>query len=210
MAVPRSSKTKEEVVRDFRTSAILEAARRVIGEIGYEGASMERIAQEAGIAKGTTYLYFKNKEALLVATFERGFEQFMARTRAATEAAPTHAGKVRGLVRAFFEHTEENQAFYQALYGRPDVGPDGESAASEEIRKEIEAYEQFVAGLLDRAIRDGEFRAVDPTRCGRFLTELLRGVVATQLRGRGTIEVGAEIEAVLDFFFYGVAKGVAQ
>ena len=41
-------RTKEEVVKDFRTGEIVQAARRVIGELGFADASMERIAQEAG------------------------------------------------------------------------------------------------------------------------------------------------------------------
>ena len=51
-----AAKTKDEVVKDFRTGEIVRAARRVIGELGFDEASMERIAHEAGVAKGTIYL----------------------------------------------------------------------------------------------------------------------------------------------------------
>jgi TetR/AcrR family fatty acid metabolism transcriptional regulator len=210
---PRGARTKEEVVKDFRTAEILDAARRVITELGYEGASMERIAQEAGIAKGTTYLYFRNKETLLCAVFEQGFEQLMQRARELVAAAPTHTERVRAMVRAFLEFTGENVPFWQALQNRPDLGPQGDSEASMLIRKQIEQYEQFVAGVIERAIAAGELRRVDPLRCGCYLTDVMRGVVFKRMHApRPPAPVGGDIdgdvEALVDFFFYGV-KGHA-
>ena len=56
MATPHTSRTKEEVLKDFRTAEILDAARRVIGELGYADASMERIAQRmAGLGTETAF-----------------------------------------------------------------------------------------------------------------------------------------------------------
>ena len=81
-----ATKTKDEVVKDFRTGEIVRAARRVIGELGFDEASMERIAHEAGIAKGTIYLYFRNKEELLAHVAEHGFRELMERARLATRA----------------------------------------------------------------------------------------------------------------------------
>ena len=74
MPLERRAVTKEEVVKDFRTGEIANAARRVIGELGYPEASMERIAQEAGVSKGTLYLYYRNKRALLLTAIEHSFE----------------------------------------------------------------------------------------------------------------------------------------
>lgn len=210
MDTPQTPKTKDEVVKDFRTREILEAARRVIAELGYAGASTERIAQEAGISKGTIYLYFKNKEALLSAVFQHGFEVLMARTRAATQRARGSAPKLRALVQAFLEHTEEHQAFYQALQGHPDLGPEGNSEVSEQIRKMTEEYVVFVAGLLERGVRAGELRAIDAQLCARFLMQLLRGIVLGRVREPSAHDPEREIQGVLDFFFHGVGQESAR
>jgi TetR/AcrR family fatty acid metabolism transcriptional regulator len=50
--------------RERRRQAILQAARQVFARKGYEPATLEAVAREAGLAKGTLYLYFKNKEDL--------------------------------------------------------------------------------------------------------------------------------------------------
>lgn len=52
------------VDREDRRRAILDAALTVFAETGFTGARMDAVAQRAGVAKGTLYLYFKDKEAL--------------------------------------------------------------------------------------------------------------------------------------------------
>lgn len=52
-----------------RRRAILEAALALIEERGLKGATFELIAQRAGVARGTVFNYFPNKEAILVAYF---------------------------------------------------------------------------------------------------------------------------------------------
>jgi TetR/AcrR family fatty acid metabolism transcriptional regulator len=47
-----------------RRQAILQAARQVFARKGYDPATLETVAREAGLAKGTLYLYFRNKEDL--------------------------------------------------------------------------------------------------------------------------------------------------
>jgi AcrR family transcriptional regulator len=54
-------------------AAILSSAREVFGRSGYHGASVERIARRAGVAKGTVFLHFKSKENLLIALVEDYF-----------------------------------------------------------------------------------------------------------------------------------------
>ena len=63
-----TSKTKPKRIRDAAASreAILGAAQHVFAEHGFHGARVEEIAREAGVAKGTVFLHFKDKEGLLL------------------------------------------------------------------------------------------------------------------------------------------------
>src|SRR5699024_5898940 len=56
---------------------IIEAAVKVIAENGYYASQVSKIAKEAGVADGTIYLYFKNKEDVLVSVFEEKMGQFI-------------------------------------------------------------------------------------------------------------------------------------
>src|SRR5262245_39287964 len=73
MAPARPS--REEVLTQCRRSALIDAARRVFGEHGFEHATMDAIAAEAGVAKGTIYLYYRSKRAIYEATFEAGLAE---------------------------------------------------------------------------------------------------------------------------------------
>jgi TetR/AcrR family transcriptional regulator, fatty acid metabolism regulator protein len=66
------------VAQAGREQAILEAARGEFARRGYHGARMSAIAEAAGIADGTVYLYFRNKQELLVAVFRSGIATYMA------------------------------------------------------------------------------------------------------------------------------------
>jgi len=58
--------------------AIIEAAVKVIAGSGYHNAQVTRIAKEAGVADGTIYLYFENKEDVLISLFRTKMGQFTA------------------------------------------------------------------------------------------------------------------------------------
>ena len=99
MAFSPAAKTKEELVKEFRRNEILGAACHVIGEHGIGEISMERIAQQAGVAKGTLYLYFENKDALLESTLEFAFHGFIQNCRTAANAEnPLYLPQEKGFV----------------------------------------------------------------------------------------------------------------
>jgi AcrR family transcriptional regulator len=62
-------------------AAILDAARDIFVERGYAGASIRRIADQAGCTHGTIYLYFRDKDDLLYQLSEEHFRQLLARLR---------------------------------------------------------------------------------------------------------------------------------
>ena len=68
--------TKGAIVEQFRCQSIREAAMRVVSRKGYDHVTVQDIADEAGVAKGTVYLYFKSREDVLEKTMSFSFEEF--------------------------------------------------------------------------------------------------------------------------------------
>ncbi len=64
------ARTKVELDRNEKRQEILDVARRLFLETGYELSSMSRIAEEAGVAPNTIYWYFADKDALLIAVLD--------------------------------------------------------------------------------------------------------------------------------------------
>src|SRR4051794_15810255 len=106
------SKSKEEVVHEFRVQSIQEAAIRVISRKGMAAATMQEIAHEAGVAKGTIYLYFRDREELVEKTFETAIAQLHGRLDRALDADGTFEEKLRSLLTAQFAFFSENREFF--------------------------------------------------------------------------------------------------
>ena len=62
--------SRKHILQDFRTRSLLEATRKIIATEGFDAVTMERVAREAGITKGGIYLYFRNKDQLILMTLE--------------------------------------------------------------------------------------------------------------------------------------------
>jgi AcrR family transcriptional regulator len=68
------------VFSEAKRNVIIEAALAEFGEAGFDRGSMRGVAERAGIAKGTLYLYFKDKDALFAEALGRGWEAFFVET----------------------------------------------------------------------------------------------------------------------------------
>src|SRR3569832_2303223 len=80
------AKSKEDVVSEFRIRTIQDAALRVIARKGMASATIAEIADEANIAKGTIYLYFRDRDELVEKTFETAISQLHERIEQAMAA----------------------------------------------------------------------------------------------------------------------------
>jgi AcrR family transcriptional regulator len=208
MTAPRSSRTKEEVIKDFRTEEIVRAARRVIGESGFGDASMERIAHEAGISKGTIYLYFRNKEDLLAHVADHGFRELMERARLATERERGTEAKVAGLLRAALEHVSDNREVFRVIQERTQLGLEGESPLATKLERNRAELLAYVTDIVERGEKSGELRPCDSRRAARFLIESMRGAIVDRLQGSEHGGVESDAAGIVDFFLHGVgARG---
>src|SRR5207244_13504998 len=103
-----TSKSKEEVVHDFRVQSIQDAAMRVIARKGMAAATMQEIADEAGVAKGTIYLYFRDRDDLVEKAFESAMNELHERVDEALETEGTFEAKFRAVLAAQIRFFQTN------------------------------------------------------------------------------------------------------
>jgi AcrR family transcriptional regulator len=87
---------------ESRRAVILDAALRVFGQYGYRRTSMDDVAHEADIAKGTIYLSFASKEEVFQALSERLSQRMLAGAEAASRRPGTTADKLAAMHAAWF------------------------------------------------------------------------------------------------------------
>src|SRR5450756_2503586 len=121
--------TKKQVVGEFRCRAICEAAMRVVGRTGLSKATVEEIAREAGVAKGTVYLYFPSRDAILEKTVEAAVGQLLERLRCAEDKGQTFADSLELVLAAQFAFFDENRDFFRLYFAS------GESSEDRRLRQ---------------------------------------------------------------------------
>lgn len=130
--------------------AILTAAFSLFGHYGYRRTSIDDIAQEAGIAKGTVYLYFKSKEEIFRALSQQLLDQVFATAEAAAAAPTPVADRLRGVLEAKFGY------FFELLH------------RSAHVRELLDAKNQLCADLFAQADR----------RYARLLAHVIEDAIA--------------------------------
>lgn len=93
---------------------ILLAAERIFARHGFFAAKVSDVAKEAGVADGTIYLYFKNKDDLLISLFERRMADVNARLRAAIDGQPP-AEQLRAFIRTYLQLVHDEPAAAEVL-----------------------------------------------------------------------------------------------
>lgn len=87
---------------------IIEAAVKVIAENGYHASQVSKIAKKAGVADGTIYLYFKNKEDILVSVFEEKMGQFIEKIAYSISLKQNADEKLLTLIEMHFSQLSED------------------------------------------------------------------------------------------------------
>jgi TetR/AcrR family fatty acid metabolism transcriptional regulator len=171
--------SKEAVVHDFRVHSIQEAAMRVIARKGMSAATMQEIAKEAGVAKGTIYLYFRDRDELVEKTFETALNELMRRGDEALDAPVPFVEKLRRLMATKIAFFMENREFFR-LYMTlrfPEGSPSQQRRQKRTCQSQYRGRIDKFAGILSKAMDDGEVRPMDPHRLALFLIEGTNSIV---------------------------------
>jgi TetR/AcrR family fatty acid metabolism transcriptional regulator len=98
-----------------KRSLITDAAVEVFAEKGFRQARVSDIARRAGVADGTIYLYFRNKEDILLSIFEEKMDLLLAGLTAVLDGVHDAEERIRRFARFHFEQVRTNRAAAEVL-----------------------------------------------------------------------------------------------
>lgn len=101
--------------RTDKHELILEAAIRVFAQKGFSGARISDVAEAAGVADGTIYLYFKNKDDLLLTIFEEKMDLLLAGLHQALEGVEDPLDRVRTFAHYHFRQVRDHRELAEVL-----------------------------------------------------------------------------------------------
>jgi AcrR family transcriptional regulator len=192
--------------KEATQEAILDAAAEVFAEQGLQSARMEEIARRAGVAVGTLYNHFEDRESLLTTLVHSRRAELLQRMDDALEehkAKPIEQ-QLRGLIESTAQHFVRHQCFraiVQELEGMPDQAPLILKLGRNEIHDAINAR---IAEVVKRGVASGELRSTDTDLFPLMLRGILHWVLKPQLVESTSAEMTQQrIDQILRFFMRG-------
>jgi len=203
-----TSKSKEEVVHDFRVQSIQDAAMRVIARKGMASTTMQEIADEAGVAKGTIYLYFRDRDELVEKTFESAMSQLHARVDAALELDLPFAEKLRAMLGAVSGFFRENREFFRLYISMrfPEGNPQQQRRQKRTCQPQYQTRVQRIAEVLREAMDRGEIGVTDPRRLALFIIEGSNAVIIERVMSETPASADDDVDFLTDTILGGIRK----
>src|SRR5579883_53913 len=192
-------------VTDRKRTCILDAARRIFSKRGYAETAVEDVAEEAQVAKGTLYLYFKSKEDLYLAALASDLREMSAEARREMDRAQGFREKLRAFLRVRLEFSTTHEEFfriYLAEYGSMFV----KAPISRELMQLFRENIRHVARVVEDAAKRGEIRPVPAGAVAAALFDVSRGLLERRLLNWREFRVRDEIEFSIDLLCEGLAS----
>jgi TetR/AcrR family transcriptional regulator, fatty acid metabolism regulator protein len=199
-----STLTERSGGQEDKRRLILDAAVRVFARKGYHSSRVGDIAEEAGVAHGLLYHYFRSKEELLETIFRETWRDVLDAVRAVDETDETARDRLAGVAKILLRAWRRDPDLVRVLVREVTRGS--------HLQRGIDEIDQAFAGLeriIARGQEDGEFRAdVDPRMVSYVfygaLEEILTGWVLGQLED-GDEQIAVAEQTVIDVVCGGLA-----
>ena len=210
-AFPSSPTPRWQRRPERRPEEILDAALRVFAQRGLHQTSLEEVAKEAGISKGTIYLYFKNKEELFVAAAQRVVphpDEIHKAGHTAPDTGIDLSHLLHELAQTAYRRfcTPAYLAFFSMMAAETLRHPEwGELY----FRRVVLALNRRLAEIFTRAIRAGQCRPIDPVLVSRAFVGMFLMMALSQehLGGKKYTPLSERkvIDSLTDIFLHGLA-----
>lgn len=189
------------IVTDKR-EAILRAAIKTFAEKGFFNSKVADIAKEAGVADGTVYLYFKNKDDILHSVFDRAMEEFIEEGKKELAALDDPKDKLSRIAELHLERLGADRdmaiVFQVELRGSTKFMQEFSAAGFSE-------YLHVIQQIITEGQKKGVFRKdLKPIICAKILYGALDEMVTNWILSKNSYPLAPMAQEVLKIFFGGV------
>ncbi|MGO0060042.1 TetR/AcrR family transcriptional regulator [Brevibacillus fluminis] len=184
--------------------AIIDAAVRVIAKHGYHNSQVSRIAREAKVADGTIYLYFENKDDILISVFNEKMGQFIETCRDRISTAGTIQEKLYILIHAHLSQLAQNPEF--AIVTQIELRQSNEKI-SKGIGEVLKTYLTLIDGIIEAGIAEGVFRdELDVRMARKMIYGTIDETVTSWVMKQCKYDLTSLVEPIHNLFLYGLVR----
>ena len=196
--------TTNRIEKNNKYHQILEAAVKVFARQGFHQSTVAQIAKEAGVADGTIYLYFKNKDDILVQFFNFRAKQVFESFREEVDRAETSSDKLRNLVRrhlAEFQRDRDGAVVYQVETHQSS------RLAEAQIKEMSKMYRDLISEIIEQGQQEGTIRKdLYVGLVKRFIIGGVDEVINTWLHSDGEYDLVSMADPLVELFMKGIGS----
>ena len=157
-----------------KRARIIAAAAKLFGDKGYHDTTTAEIAESAGVAAGTIYIYFSSKEELLVAVFEEFLGRHMKQLREAVERETTPRDKLIRLLTHGLELMQNNPDSARIFLSQLRQST---KMITTVAKRSSRAYKDIIEGVLTECARTGACHQINVPAVASMLFGAYQSVV---------------------------------
>lgn len=208
MNSPSTRRQVFRLSRERRVADIMNAAREVFREKGYEDAPLSEIAERANVVEGSIYRYFDNKRDLLVKVIEDWYEGMLADYDQQLSGIAGTRNRLRYMIWRHLATIHDDPALCNLMFQYLRTGKDYSETAVHDLNRE---YTRRTLDIVKEGIAAGELRPDVPLRLVR---DMIYGCVEHRtwayLRGEGMFDPDATADAVVNLVLGGLQMAQAS
>jgi TetR/AcrR family fatty acid metabolism transcriptional regulator len=191
---------KEANTRD----RIIKNASKLFAKKGFFKTTVDDIAQATGVAKGTVYLYFKNKQELYTATIDAHFSYVLNKVAEIETKKITATEKMKEIAVDFVEYVSTLKTSYMP-FSVENVNLIGKTLKTMHsiVMPKINKMNEVISRIVEQGIKTGEFRDVEPRVAAFYFLSTIRAIFVSNYY---ISDIPVETDTILKLFFQGLKK----
>lgn len=197
------NKINHSKARADKYHRILEAAIQVFAEQGFFHSTVSQIAKEAGVADGTIYLYFKNKDDILLQFFNYKTKQVFNQFREAVDQADNAKDKLRNLIRCHLKEFQRDRNMAIVFQAEARQGRHIERY----IKDLTKMYLDLIGEIVEMGQEEGAMRKeLYLSLVKRYILGAVDEVINTWVNAGGAYDLVSMADPLVELFLRGIGS----
>ncbi len=199
----RAKSDRKSQWESFCKKGIQDAVVRILSRKGAEGLTMERVAAEAGVAKGTLYVYYKDKKELLESVKEASMAPMRQELFGILDGELPPVQKIGRFVERHLSYFDEHREFFRVLLWERQLA---ETRLRRQQSDPFRTYVDKIARVLREGVRARAIRPLDPVKVAAMLIEADIAMIAQRLLLESPGSVEEDARMLTDVFMNGISS----
>ena len=194
---------RKQVLEALTRQHILDGVIKVITSDGIAGLTMDKVATEAHVAKGTLYVHFQNKEQILEAAVEWSIAPLLDQLVDILNSKCAPVDKLRNFSRCHLQFFATHRELFRII-----IIHEQEKAFESTKRYRSDRYWGFVkhlAVIITEGMRMGVFATLDPAKVAIMFAEANRAIVVHCLASNDWNDIEGNVGIIMKIFLHGIS-----